>query len=360
MGRIEMKTSPIALAEPLEQVDRVFVRFNGRKLIYFGGCDYYRLASHPHVLRAAAGRLAKAPLNVAASRVTTGNHSIYEQLEAALSVFFKVEDVLLAPTGYAANLMVAQGLAGVFSRVVVDEYAHPSLKDATRFLDCPVLQYKHRDSAHAAQTIARCGAGAKIILLTDGVFGHDGALAPLPELLKALPRDGALVIDDAHGAGVLGKNGRGTVEHFRISDRRIIRTITLSKAFGAYGGAVLSDRRLWKKIVAQSALFAGSTPVPIPLAEAAIVATATIASDDRMRNRLRRNLKLIGKDVPVIAVTPATSAETERLKSRLVNAGIFPSFIRYPNGPANGYFRFAISSEHTAEQIEKLLGAIRG
>ncbi|HMJ66401.1 MAG TPA: pyridoxal phosphate-dependent aminotransferase family protein [Candidatus Binatia bacterium] len=353
-----MKRELISLGPALEQIDRVFVRVNGRKLIYFGGCDYYRLASNQHVLRAAARRLTKAPLNVAASRVTTGNNSIYEQLEATLRVFFKAKDVVLAPSGYAANLIFAQALCGEFAQAVVDERAHPSLRDAVRFLDCPVTQYKHRDAKEAAKQIARTG-GAKTIVMTDGVFAHDGSLAPLPKLLKALPQNGTLLVDDAHGAGVLGSNGRGTVEHFGIRDQRIVRTITLSKAFGAYGGAVLASRRVCKKIIARSALFAGSTPLPPPLAAAAFAAAATIAGDTAMRNRLRRNLKLIGKDTPIIAVTPKTAQEVDRLKKRLLKAGIFPSFIRYPSGPASGCFRFAISSEHTPEQIEKLLAVIR-
>src|SRR5881397_2216115 len=207
MGRIEMKTPPIVLAKPLEQIDRVFVEHHGRKLVYFGGCDYFRLASHPAMLKAAADML-NGGLNVAASRVTTGNHPLYEELEAALARFFKIQQALLAPTGYAANLIIAQALGGQFSHAMIDERAHPSLKDATRFLDCPVFQYKHRDAAHVAQTIARCGPGAKIILLTDGVFAHDGSVTPLPDLLKPLQHDALLLLDDAHGAGVLGKNGR--------------------------------------------------------------------------------------------------------------------------------------------------------
>jgi 7-keto-8-aminopelargonate synthetase-like enzyme len=296
---------------------------------------------------------------VAASRVTTGNHWAYEQLEAALRAFFKAEEVVLASNGYVTNLMVSQALCGAFSQAVIDERAHPSLKDAIRFLDCPLVEYKHRDAKNAATSIARAPAGAKTIMMTDGVFAHDGTLAPLPELLKALPKNGTLLLDDAHGAGVLGSNGRGTVEHFGIRDRRIVRTITLSKAFGAYGGAVLASRHLCKKIIARSALFAGSTPLPPPLAAAAFAAAATIAGDTAMRNRLRRNLKLIGKDTPIIAITPKTAQEVDQLKKRLLKAGVFPSFIRYPSGPASGYFRFAISSEHTPEQIQSLLGAIQ-
>jgi 8-amino-7-oxononanoate synthase len=350
----------ISLAEPLEQVDRVFVRHRGRKLLYFGGCDYYRLASSPQLIRAATHAMGKGSLNVAASRVTTGNHPIYEQLEAALSVFFKVEQALVTATGYAADLVIAQAVVGQFSHAIVDERAHPSLRDATRFLDCPVLQYKHRDPPSAARAVARCGPLAKIILLTDGVFAQDGTLAPLPELLKALPRDGTLLLDDAHGAGVLGKNARGTVEHFGIRDQRIVRAITLSKAFGAYGGAVLGDRRICDTIVTRSALFAGSTPPPLPMAAAAVCALASVAGDDPMRARLQRNLKLIGKDVPIISVTPRTASAAARLKARLLKAGIFPSLIRYPNGPATGYFRFAVSSEHTPEQVQRLMGVISG
>lgn len=350
---------PLSIAEPLEQADRTSVLYRGRKLIYFGGCDYYRLASDPAIARCAVRAIQKDHLlNVAASRVTTGNHPIYEKLEAALRVFFGLEEALLTSTGHTANLVTAQAMAGEFSHAIIDERAHPSLKDATRFLDCPVLEYKHRNPQHAAQTIARCGPHAKILLLTDGLFGHDGTLAPLPDLLKLLPRNATLLLDDAHGAGVLGKNGRGTAEHYGIRDKRIVTTITLSKAFGAYGGAVLGNRSFCNSIISRSALFAGSTPPPLPMAAAAFAATATIAGGEPMRVRLQRNMKLIGKDVPILSITPRTAAEAGRLKKRLLNAGIFPSLIRYPNGPSDGYFRFAVSSEHTPAQIKQLLTAI--
>jgi 7-keto-8-aminopelargonate synthetase-like enzyme len=350
----------LSLAPPLEQIDRVFVRHRGRKLVYFGGCDYYRLGNDPVIMRCAVRAIEKQRmLNVAASRVTTGNHYLYEKLEAALRVFFNVKEALLTATGYTANLVIAQAMAGQFSHALIDERAHPSLRDATRFLDCPVLKYKHRDAESAGQAIARCGPFAKIILLTDGVFAHDGTIAPLPELLQSLPRGAMLLLDDAHGAGVLGKNGRGTIEHFGVCDQRIVRAITLSKAFGAYGGAVLGDKRVYDAIIGRSGLFAGSTPPPLPMAEAAFAALATVGGNDVMRARLQRNLQLIGKDVPIVSVTPRSVLQASHLKTRLLKAGIFPSLIRYPNGPATGYFRFAISSEHTAEQVQRLLDTIR-
>jgi 8-amino-7-oxononanoate synthase len=349
---------PLSLAEPLQQIDRTHVLYRGRKLIYFGGCDYFRLAHDRHVLLAAAKALKAGMLNVAASRITTGNHPLYGQLEAALCVFFKVQSALLTSTGYTANLVTAQAFAGQFSHALIDERAHPSLKDAVHFLDCPVLEYKHRDPLHATQTVARCGRQAKVVLLTDGVFGQDGTLAPLPELLKILPRDATLLLDDAHGAGVLGKRGRGTAEHFSIRDKRIVTTITLSKAFGTYGGAVLGSRSLCNIIVARSNLFGGSTPPPLPFATAACAALATVSASDVMRARLQRNMKLVGRDAPILSVMPRNAGEATRLKKSLLHAGIFPTLIRYPGSPPNGYFRFAVSSEHTPDQIQRLLATL--
>ena len=131
--------------EPLQQIDRTCVRFRQRKLAYFSGCDYFRLASHPRVIAAVHAGVKKFGLNVAASRMTTGNHVLYRELEAELTAFFAAESALVVSSGYVTNLVVAQSLAGSFSHALVDDDAHPSLSDAARFLDCPVLQFKSRD-----------------------------------------------------------------------------------------------------------------------------------------------------------------------------------------------------------------------
>ena len=349
----------ISLSEPLTRVGHIHVQYRGRKLIYFGGCDYYRLAAGSRLKKVVMRTLQKDGLNVAASRVTTGNHTIYERLEAALRVFFKVDESLVTSTGYTANLVIAQALAGEFSHVVIDERAHASLKDAAQLFNCPIIEYKHRDPFHAAQGIARCGQFARIALLTDGVFAQDGSIAPVPELIRVLPSDGLLLLDDAHGAGVLGRNGRGTIEHFGIRDKRVVRSITLSKAFGAFGGAVLANKQICRRIVSRSRLFAGSTPPPLPLAKAAFCALANVRADTSLRARMKRNTKLLGRDFPITAVLPRTDAEAVRLKRDLLKAGIFPCLIHYPGGPCSAYFRFAISSEHTPAQIERLLDVIR-
>jgi 7-keto-8-aminopelargonate synthetase-like enzyme len=355
---------------PLQQIDRTYVRSGRRKLSYFSGCDYFRLASHPRVQAALQSGLKQYGLNVAASRLTTGNHVVYGRLEAALAAFFKAESALLVSTGYLANLVAAQALKGNFSHVLMDDAAHPSLADAAQFFDCPILRFQSRDVADAVRAAKRCGPGSRLILLTDGMFSRDGSAAPLRDYLKALPRDARLLVDDAHGAGVLGQTGRGTPEHAGVDRRRLIQTVTLSKAFGVYGGAILSDTALRQRILDRSHMFVGSTPLPLPLANAALCAVQILKSDSSLRQRLTRNsdyvktaLRKAGFPVPeapgpIVCLPEMRPSAVRKLKAALLSAGIYPPFIKYPGGPATGYFRFVISSEHTRQQLDALLEAL--
>ncbi len=357
--------------EPLQQLDRNSVRWRGRKLVYFSGCDYFRLARHPAVLQAAAAGVKKFGLNVAASRLTTGHHKIYEMLERQLADFFDAEDAVLLPTGYLTGTVVAQALAGSFSHALVDERAHPALLDAANQLDCPILKFKHRDADDFARAVARCGRGARPMALTDGMFSHDGSVAPLRAYLKILPRDGLLLVDDAHGAGVLGKTGKGTPEFENVSRRQIIQCITLSKAFGVYGGAVLGPRELREKILKRSRALIGSTPLPPPLANAALQSVKLLGRHGKkLRLALNRNATLVktalraaGWEIPetpgpIIPLHAKTEPEARALKRHLLAAGIYPPFVKYPGGDANGYFRFVISSGHSRAQLDRLVAVL--
>jgi len=358
-------------AELLQQVNRTYVRVRQRKLSYFSGCDYFRLASHPRVLAALQAGARQYGLNVAASRLTTGNHVLYRELEAELVAFFAAEIALLVPGGYMTNLVVAQALAGSFSHALMDERSHPALADATLLLDCPVLQFKSHDAEALARAVQRCGPGSKLLVLTDGMFSRDGSAAPLGEYLKVLPRDAMILVDDAHGAGVLGRTGKGTPEHAGVSRRRIIQTVTLSKAFGAYGGAILGARRLRQRILDRSRMFAGSTPLPLPVANAALAGVRMLRADRGLRRRLVANatyvksvlrkagLALAETPGPVVPLFPQRQSEFVRLQRALLAAGIYPPFVKYPGGPASGYFRFVISSEHTRAQLDRLLKVLR-
>lgn len=356
--------------EPLQQVDRTFVRYRGRKLSYFSGCDYFRLASHPEVIAALKEGVEKFGLNVAASRLTTGNHVLYRRLEEKLAAFFGVESALLVSGGYVTNLIVAQALVGSFSHAIVDEKAHPSLWDAAKLLDCPVMKIRHRDAEDLEHVVRRCGPGARLVLLTDGMFAHDGSVAPLARYLEILAKDALIVVDDAHGAGVLGKTGKGSVEHEGVGRKLIIQTITLSKAFGTYGGAILATASLRARIIDSSKMFLGSTPLPLPLANAAMSSVQLLKSDRSLRARLVAKAKFVKEALcaagkleeitpgPIVPIVPRSASDATLISQRLLGAGIYPPFVKYATGPVNGYLRFVISSEHSRKQLEKLVGVL--
>jgi 7-keto-8-aminopelargonate synthetase-like enzyme len=356
--------------EPLQQIQRTYVRFKGRKFSYFAGCDYFRLASHPAVVRAFQEGARRHGLNVAASRLTTGNHRAYQQLEQTLTAFFEAPAALLVSNGYAANAIVAQAMQNDFSLAVIDARAHSSLRDASRFLRCPVHAFRHRDPEALARVLAKGGRNKKTILLTDGVFAHDGEIAPLGRYLEVLTPGAVILLDDAHAAGVAGRTGRGTAEFLKVVSPRIIQTISLSKAFGVFGGAILGTGALRQKIVASSPMFAGSTPLPLPLAIAARRAIEILKSQPGLRRRLEDNVRYVKSilrnrgfpvadtPAPIIGVTPANQRQAGLIRDRLISRKIFPSFIKYPGGPAGGYFRLVISSEHTGIQLDALLEAL--
>ena len=356
--------------EPLQQSGKTHIVWRGRKLAYFAGCDYFRLARHPAVLQAmiAAGR--EFGLNVAASRRTTGNHVLYQTLERELAAFFRAPAAVLLPTGYLGDLAVGQALAGRFTQALMDERSHGCLGAAARFLDCPLKTFRHRNVPDLARLVAECGPGGRLLLLTDGMFSHDGSVAPLKEYLDVLPGDGMILVDDAHGAGVLGKNGRGTPEHAGVDRRRLIQTITLSKAFGTYGGAVLASRELRDQIMAGSNSFVGATPTPLPLAAAGLTSLELLKANPEWRARLFENAEFVKSALrsagvplpeapsPIVPLPAAPAAPVKKLRRALLAADIYPSFIQYPGGPADGYYRFVISSEHTSAQLRKLVGVI--
>lgn len=359
-------------ADTLQQVDRVFVRWRGRRLVYFAGCDYYRLASHPRVLAAVRRGLRDFGLNVASSRKTTGNHALYEQLERELGRFFRAERAVLVDNGYMTNLAVAQAFRGEFSHVLMDARSHTSVADAAVLLGAKVVIFAHRDVTDFHRQLRGLGGGARPFVFTDGMFAHDGSVAPLAAYLDALPAHAALLVDDAHGAGVLGRAGQGTPSHCGVRDARVIQTVTLSKAFGAFGGAILGRREVAEAILTKSRCFTGATPVPLPLAAGALESLRVFRASPRLQTRLHANsvwlkarlraggMALPDAPGPIVPIIPQSPAEAARFKRRLLAAGIHPPLIHYPGGPEGGFFRLVISSEHTRAQLAALADALLG
>ena len=351
--------------ESLRFVGKNQVRWRGRTLVYFSGCDYFRLARDPRVAAAMRAGLAKHGLNVAASRLTTGNHEIYLELEKSVARFFGAETALLLPDSYLAPMAVVQVLAGEFTHILIDEFAHGSLRDAAQLTRCPIKYFKHRDPADLAKCVAQAGEKSRPLVLTDGMFAHDGSVAPLRAYLKGLPARGMILVDDAHGGGVLGKTGQGTLQLAGASRRRIIQTATLSKAFGVYGGVVLASKAIRKKIIERSHIFIGTTPLPPPLASAALASLKILRSEPAHRIRLFKNVQYLrtaliagGWNItdtpgPIVRLEEMSESNATALKKRLLAAGIYPPFLKYGDA-SRGVFRFVISSEHAASQLNCL------
>lgn len=354
-------------ADELRQVGRTEVLWRRRRLAYFGGCDYFRLGSDPRVAAAIEEGWREHGLNVAASRMTTGNHPLYGKLEKAAARFFGAEAALLVSNGYLGNLVAAQGLEGIISATLIDERAHASLRDAARFLGAKIREFRHRDAASLDRALRRVRDRGRTAILTDGMFAQDGSIPPLADYRKVAGPEVLLWVDEAHAGGVLGRRGRGSCELEGVLAGRLLRTVTFSKAFGVYGGAVLGSREMTSRIIEKSTIAAGNTPLPLPLAAGVVRALEIVREDASFRERLRAHARLLRETAgepggdstnPIYSLTLEPN-EAERLKRRLLRAGIYPCFIRYPGGPEGGAFRFALSSEHTRGQVERLARVIR-
>jgi 8-amino-7-oxononanoate synthase len=353
---------------PLVPVSPTEVEVEGRRLTYFGGCDYFRLSHHPEVLAAARDALRGGEMNVSASRLTTGNRAVYAALESELARFFRVDDALLTATGYLSNLVLAQGCAGRFDRILLDERAHGSLVDAAGLLGVPVTRFRHRDPVDVARRVRRWSGRdpARWVLMTDGWFPQEGAVAPLAGYVGVLPETAWLWVDDAHGAGTLGELGGGTLELEGVSRDRCIQTGTLSKAFGVYGGFVLAPRDWLDTVRRHSRIHVGGTPLSPALAEAARVAVRLLSGHPEWRPVLQDRSRVLGQVLegvsgmpmpavgPVLCVSTTDPARRDAWSRRLGKEGIFPSWIRYPGGAAEGFFRFAWSIAHTESDMVRL------
>ncbi len=363
------------MPEALVPDGRTHVLWRGHRMVYFGGCDYFRMASHPATRRAASTAARRYGLSVGASRLTTGNLPILLELESALARFLRAPRALVVASGAMANLALAESLVGRFSHVLIDERAHPTLRDAVERLGARVLAFRHRDAEAVQSRARRLPVGARCLLATDGVFPLDGAIAPLAAYRKGLPRDAILWVDDCHGAGTLGATGAGTAAFWKLPQRALLRTATLSKALGSFGGVILGSKACVDGVLQRSRTFASTTPPPPPSVAAAIAAIRLLEADPGLRKRLHDRVNhvrgmlakagLVACSVespdgiaPIVGVVPRSVAEQKRLRSRLLARRIYPSFIRYPGGPETGLFRFGISSEHTPAQIESLLWAL--
>jgi len=343
----------------------------GRSLIYFGGCDYLRLSVHPAVT-AAAGYSTARGLGVAASRLTTGNDPSLVACERELACYFQAEACVLTATGYMANLALGQALAGRFTHVLMDERAHVSLRDAAALMGATIQEFRHLQADALEKVFLELPKGAKAVVMTDGMFPLDGVVPPLAEYRSRLGSTVEWWIDDCHAAGTLGQQGRGSIEYHGGLGKGVYQIITLSKALGSFGGAVLADRQTIRELWRNSRSFAGSSPPPLPLVAAARQSLRVLADEPERIKRLQENGLWVKRrlheagilDVvspgPMFLVTPKSSSDRIRIRHRLLASGVHPPFIHYPGTAEGGAWRFAISSEHSREELALLVQALTG
>lgn len=358
-----MKKS-IEPSEEVEPVDETHVRWRDQQLVYFGGCDYLRLSWNPSVRSAIAKAIETGPVGVAASRSTTGNHPVYGRVEGLLAKFFKSTTATLVSSGYLTNIIVAQALNGSIDRVFIDQVAHPTLFDAARLLRVKVTRFRHADVDDLQRKVA--GVEGRVLVMTDAVFAHNGELAPLADYQKVLPRSALLLLDDCHGVGVVGERGAGSAEHWGLDRRRIIQTITFSKAFGVSGGAILGSARLRRRIMEYSGAFLGGTPMAPALAAGIECSVKLLDRSPARLKRLRENIRRVRKGLdleldvfPVFVREGDSQAEMKRMSAALVLNGIHPPLIHYHGGAEKGFFRFALSSEHSTDQVDNLIRVLK-
>ncbi len=360
------------LGSPLRFVDRDYVIFEGRRLLYLGGIDYHRLSSEPEVLKALARAALEHGISPTGSRTTVGNHFLYLELERKLAEFFQTEATALLSGGYLANTALLQAIAEEYDIFFLDEAAHSSLVDAARIFGKQTVYFSHLETQSLEENLRQHLKGkSKPLILTDGVFPARGEIPPLDQYVEIAKRyEARIVIDDAHALAVVGEKGLGSWEEKRADREFIFQTGTLSKGFGVFGGVIPGKSPLISQIQKKSSAFIGATGIPLPLAAAAIKSVDLLSANRgkivTLRRRsleLKKKLQSLGFDLPpspapIFSITFHDEVRNKRLHQVLLENGIFPPFINYPGAPAGGHFRFIITSNTTDEQIGLFLRAV--
>lgn len=356
----------------LQGTGPVTLHVDGRESLNFSGNDYLGLRHHPRVVDALRRSAAEDGAGSGASALVTGYTPRHRELEEALAQFLGREAALLCSSGWLANLAVVTALCGRGDRIVQDRLSHASLIDAARLSGARLQRYAHAD-ADAARRMLGAGAPGRALVVTDGLFSMDGDRAPLDALVPAASEHGAwLVVDDAHGIGVLGDGGRGCVAGAGWSQDDVPVLIgTLGKALGSAGGFVAGSRELVDHLVNEGRPYIYDTALPPPVAAAALSALEVLRSDAEPRERLmahvqrfREGARQIGLHVPAPEgpIQPLLLGEAERalrVSDALRERGLWVTAIRPPTVPrGTARLRITLSAAHRDDHIDRLLDGL--
>ncbi len=350
------------------------IRIDGRELLLMASNDYLGLSQHPRLIDSAARAAEKWGAGSGAARLISGNSALFNELEARLASFKHTQSALVFSTGYMTNLGLLSALAETDDIIFSDELNHASIIDGCRLSRAKVSVYPHVDVANLEAQLGRAGNCRRRIIVTDAVFSMDGDIAPLPRLLElARAHDAILIIDDAHGTGVLGPDGRGTVAHFGLEDNdRLILMGTMGKALGCFGAFVAGSRALIDYLVNRARSFIFTTALPPASVAAALAALDIVEQEPVLRERLQENtafmhneLRSLGFDLggsrtQIIPIMAGDSSTAVAMAADLRQQGIFLQAIRPPTvAPGTARLRLTVTALHTLQELKRVVNALK-
>ena len=345
----------------------------GQSTLLFASNNYLGLANHPLLKQAAQNAIEQFGVGAGASRLISGTLPPHHDLELALAQFTHTEAALTFSSGYATNLGVIPHLAKTDGVIFADRLCHASLIDACRLSRATFRVFHHNDVDHLQSLLTKCPLKRPTLFITEGVFSMNGDLAPLPELARLAEEfEAILLVDDAHGTGVMGPTGRGTIEHFGVESANVHHMGTLSKALGVSGGFMTGTKDFIAYLVNTSRSFIYSTAPPPAMAAAAQMAIQVIQQEPERRVRLWQNRDFLYQGLiamgchmtktespilPIIVNDPSLALE---MSHSLQKHGIYIPAIRPPTVPkGTSRLRVTVTSEHSIEQIDAALEAIQ-
>ena len=349
-----------------------WLQVDGRHVLNFCSNNYLGLANHPRLVAAAHGAMDKFGIGPAAVRSIAGTMDLHVELDKRMAAFKGVEAAVTFQSGFTANLGVIPALVGKEDVIFSDELNHASIIDGSRLSGATIVRYKHCDPADLGRVLAaERGKYRRALVVTDGVFSMDGDLAPLADIYaKSSQADAMLMVDDAHGEGVLGKGGRGIVDHFGLHGKVDIEVGTFSKAFGVVGGVAAGRAPLVDWLRQRGRPFLFSSAMTVPDVAACLAAIDLLETSTELVERLwantelfKREMKKLGFDTgrSVTPITPVILGEAkvaQEFSAALFEAGVFAMAIAFPTvarGAAR--IRVMISAAHSTDDLEQGLQA---
>lgn len=345
------------------------VIIDGRELLNFCANNYLGLANHPRLRRAAKDAIDRYGIGPGAVRTIAGTMSLHVALEERLAAFKRAEACITFQSGFMANLATIPALVGRGDVIFSDELNHASIIDACRLSRAEVVRYAHCDVDDLRRKVEQAPASGRRLIVTDGVFSMDGDIAPLPAICEIAEAHGAiLMVDDAHGEGVLGEGGRGIVDHFGLHGRVQVEVGTLSKAFGVVGGLVAGSRLVVEWLRQRGRPFLFSSAMTVPDVAACLEAVQVLEESTELVDRLWENARFfkaemqrLGFDIghsqtPIVPVMLGEAPLAQHFSRRLFEEGLFATAISYPTVPmGKARIRVMNSAAHSRADLEEAL-----